>query len=113
VVERILVEPNDVENNGNVSLDSKILYAEFVKDNPFWVDCEINKRKMVIKPIDIEFDVLFKLLNDVIPKKPKVLSWIMVDDDRKIFVDPSIPQLEKERDAMTSVDNEVSILGLG
>ncbi|KAH9321649.1 hypothetical protein KI387_016288, partial [Taxus chinensis] len=113
VAERIFVESNDVENNVNVTSDSKLLYAEVVKDIPFWVDCEVKKRKRVVKAIDIDFDTLFKLLNDVIPKNPKVLSQIMVDDDGNGFVDLVIPQVDKERDAITSIDYEVSRLGLG
>ncbi|KAH9321747.1 hypothetical protein KI387_016386, partial [Taxus chinensis] len=71
VMERILVESHDVENNENVASSSRILYAEIVNDTPFWVDCEVKKRKKVVKAIDIDFDALFKLSNDVIPNKPK------------------------------------------
>ncbi|KAH9297857.1 hypothetical protein KI387_029539, partial [Taxus chinensis] len=67
----------------------------------------------VVKPIDIDFDALFKLSNDAIPKKPKVLSRIMVDNNGNNFVDLAIPQVNKERDAMMSADYEVSRLGLG
>ncbi|KAH9327699.1 hypothetical protein KI387_007877 [Taxus chinensis] len=91
VMERILTESHDVENNENVASGSRILYAEVVNDTPLWVDCEIKKRKRVIKEIDIDFDALFKLSNDVIPKNPKVLSRIMVDDDGNKFADLAIP----------------------
>ncbi|KAH9319344.1 hypothetical protein KI387_021113, partial [Taxus chinensis] len=67
----------------------------------------------VVKAIDIDFDALFKISNDVIPKKPKVLSQIMVDNDGNRFTDLTIPQVDKEHDSMTPIDNEVSILGLG
>ncbi|KAH9313378.1 hypothetical protein KI387_028413, partial [Taxus chinensis] len=77
------------------------------------VDSEVKKRKKVVKAIDIDFDALFKLSNDIIPKKPKVLSRIMVDSDGNKFADLAIPQVDKEHDVMTSVDYEVSRLGLG
>ncbi|KAH9326634.1 hypothetical protein KI387_006812, partial [Taxus chinensis] len=77
------------------------------------VDSEVKKRKRVVKEIDIDFDALFKLSNDVIPKKPKVLSLIMVDNDVNRFADLTIPQVDKERDAMTPADYEVSRIGLG
>ncbi|KAH9328536.1 hypothetical protein KI387_000644 [Taxus chinensis] len=72
VVERILIESHDVKNNENVALGSRLLYVEVVNDTPFWVDYKIKKRKRVVKAIDIDFDALFKLSNDVIPKKPKL-----------------------------------------
>ncbi|KAH9306609.1 hypothetical protein KI387_011013 [Taxus chinensis] len=80
---------------------------------PSWVDCEVKKRKRVIKAINIEFDALSKISNDVIPKKPKVFSRIMVDANGNEFVDLSIPQVEKEHNAMTSTNYKVSRLGLG
>ncbi|KAH9320392.1 hypothetical protein KI387_044492, partial [Taxus chinensis] len=49
VIKRILVESHDVENNENVSLSSRVLYAEIVNDTPFWVDCEVKKKKRVVK----------------------------------------------------------------
>ncbi|KAH9295033.1 hypothetical protein KI387_038621, partial [Taxus chinensis] len=90
-----------------------ILYAEIVNETPSWVDSEVKKRKRVVKPIDIDFDALFKLSNDAIPKKPKVLSRIMVDNDGNKFADLAIPRVDKERNAMTPADYEVSRLGLG
>ncbi|KAH9320733.1 hypothetical protein KI387_015372, partial [Taxus chinensis] len=71
VVDRILVGSHDVENKENITSSYRILYAEIVNDTPSWVDSEVRKRKRVVKAIDIDFYALFKLLNDVIPKKPK------------------------------------------
>ncbi|KAH9307191.1 hypothetical protein KI387_044406, partial [Taxus chinensis] len=113
VLERDLVESNDIENNVNVASDSRILYAKLLKETPVWVDCEINKRKRFLKETTIEFDALSKPSDDVIPKKPKVFSRIMVDGDGNKFMDLAIPQVEKECNAMTHADYEVSRLGLG
>ncbi|KAH9295514.1 hypothetical protein KI387_039102, partial [Taxus chinensis] len=46
-------------------------FYKIVNKTPSWVDSEVKKRKRVVKPIDIDFDALFKLSNDAIPKKPK------------------------------------------
>ncbi|KAH9287588.1 hypothetical protein KI387_031705, partial [Taxus chinensis] len=81
VMDRILAGSHDVENNDNIALSPRILYAEIVNDTPSRVDSEVKKRKRVVKEIDIDFDSIFKLLNDIIPKKPKVISQIMVDND--------------------------------
>ncbi|KAH9325110.1 hypothetical protein KI387_005288, partial [Taxus chinensis] len=70
VVDRIQEGSHDVGNNENIDSSSRILYVEIVNDTP-WVDSEVKKRKRVVKPIDIDFDALFKLSNDAIPKKPK------------------------------------------
>ncbi|KAH9308977.1 hypothetical protein KI387_036888, partial [Taxus chinensis] len=113
VVETILRKCNDIENNMDVALDSKLLYVELLKEIPSWVDCKIKKRKRVVKAIDIDFDALFKLSYEVIPKKPKVFLWIMVDDDDNKFVDLSIPQVDKECNSMTLANFEISRLGLG
>ncbi|KAH9323145.1 hypothetical protein KI387_017784, partial [Taxus chinensis] len=104
---------HDVDNNENIDSSSKILYYEIVNDTPSWVHSEVKKRKRVVKPIDIDFDALFKLSNDALLKKPTVLSRIIVDSDGNKFADLAIPQVDKERDAMTPADYEVSRLGLG
>ncbi|KAH9298616.1 hypothetical protein KI387_030298, partial [Taxus chinensis] len=113
VVDRIQEGSHDVGNNENIDSSSRIMYAEIVNDTPSWVYFEVKKRKRVVKPIDIDFDALFKLLNVAIPKKSKVVSRIMVDNDGNKFAYLSIPQVEKERNAMTPADYEVSRLGLG
>ncbi|KAH9308291.1 hypothetical protein KI387_036202, partial [Taxus chinensis] len=113
VMERILTKSHNVENNENVVSNSKLMYAKIVNYTLFWVDFKVKKRKRVIKVIDIDFDALFKISNDIIPKNPKVLSRIMVDSDGNKFTDLAIPKIDKERDAMKSVDYEVSRLGLG
>ncbi|KAH9329280.1 hypothetical protein KI387_001388, partial [Taxus chinensis] len=82
-------------------------------DTSSWVECEIRKRKRVVKAINIDYDALFKLSNDVIPKKRKEFSRIMADGDGTKFVDLAIQQAEKEHNAMTPAEYEVSRLGLG